>query len=177
MLTITRLTHQDTLALDQINHLYDSAFPLHEQRSNQGRQTIILCEDYYLYRFTEQGKFIGFIGSWQMGNFFYVEHFAISAELRGQGYGQQALKLFSQQAKQIILEIDPVIDVVSQKRLHFYQHCGFKHNPYQHFHPSYHPEYKPHQLEILSLPNLIDQRTYQQFKARLYDRVMQPALL
>ncbi len=34
----------------------------------------------------------------------------------------------------VILEIDPIIDEISQKRWSFYQHCGFQQNEYIHAH-------------------------------------------
>lgn len=177
MLTVKRLTDKNTIEIDNINPLYDTAFPMYEKRSYQGRQSILGHEDYYLYYFSDNGIFVGFVGSWKIDSFFYVEHLAVSPELRGQGYGQKVLKLFSEQVKNIILEIDPVIDEVSQKRLRFYQYCGFQQNDYCHSHPSYHPEYAPHQLEILSFPVQISHEVYQQFNKKLKNVVMHADLL
>jgi len=177
MLTVTRLTDKNILEIDNVNHLYDLAFPFHEQRSNQGRQSVQRCSDYYLYYFTDNSVFVCFIGSWKITNFFYIEHFAISPQLRGQGYGQKVLKLFSKQVAKIILEIDPVIDEQSRKRLSFYKRCGFEQNEYKHTHPSYHSQYAPHELEVLSFPTKIDKKTYQIFNEKLSHVVMQPSLL
>lgn len=177
MLIVKRLSSKDTLEIANINHLYDSAFPAYEKRSFQGRQLILNHQDYYLYYFTENEVFIGFVECWKINDFYYVEHFAISSNLRGNGYGQKILQLLSKQVNNIILEIDPVIDEISRKRLRFYQHCGFKQNEYQHFHPSYHTEFAPHQLEVLSFPTTIDWQVYQQFNQKLADVVMVPALL
>ncbi|EKT63929.1 GNAT family N-acetyltransferase [Providencia burhodogranariea] len=177
MLTVKRLTDKDVVEIDNINHLYDTAFPEYEKRSYQGRQSILCHDDYYLYYFSDNGVYVGFVGSWKIDDFFYVEHLAVSPELRGQGYGQKVLKLFSEQVKNIILEIDPVIDEVSQKRLRFYQHCGFKQNEYKHTHPCYHPEYAPHHLEILSFPEQINHQAYLQFNEKLNNIVMHPDLL
>ncbi|EML1934449.1 GNAT family N-acetyltransferase [Providencia vermicola] len=177
MLTVTRLTSRNVLEIANVNQLYDSAFPAHEKRSYQGRQSILSHEDYYLYYFSDNGIFIGFIGSWRVDDFFYVEHLAVSSALRGQGYGQKVIQLFAKQVNNIILEIDPVIDEISQKRLRFYLHCGFKQNEYAHIHPSYHPEFKPHQLEILSYPIKINPQIYQRFNQKLINVVMQPSLL
>ncbi|WP_392564202.1 GNAT family N-acetyltransferase [Orbus wheelerorum] len=177
MLSVTRLTDKDLLEIDLVNSLYDSAFPEHEKRRYQGRNSIQRLDDYYLYYFSDNGAFIGFIGSWKIDDFFYIEHFAVLPTSRGQGYGQKVLKMFSWQVKNIILEIDPVIDEISQKRLRFYQHCGFKENNYSHVHPSYHPQYEPHKLEILSFPISISRQTYQTFNQKLNQVVMQPSLL
>lgn len=177
MLTVKRLTHIDAVKLEMINQLYDRAFPAYEKRSYQGRKSIQTHEDYYLYYFSDDEIFIGFAACWKIDSFYYIEHLAISTQLRGQGYGQQVLTLLCQKVGNIILEIDPVIDDVSQKRLRFYQHCGFQRNSYKHVHPSYHPEFPPHKLEILSYPFQLTEENYQQFNAKLTTIVMAPSLL
>lgn len=177
MLTMTRLTNKDFLKIEDINHLYDSAFPKHEKRSYQGRKSIQNLADYYLYYFSDNNQFVGFIGSWKINVFFYIEHLAVSHQLRGMGYGQKVLKMFSQSAKKIVLEIDPVIDDVSKNRLHFYLRCGFKINEYKHIHPNYHPEFLPHPLEILSFPGFIDNKNYQTFNEKLKNIIMNPSFL
>lgn len=177
MLTVTRLTEKDSIEIEKVNGLYDLSFPAYEKRSYQGRQSILKHKDYYLYSFSDEGVFIGFVGSWKIGDYFYIEHLAISPNLRGKGYGQKVLSCFCEQVSRVILEIDPVIDEISEKRLRFYHHCGFKQNEYQHAHPSYHPEYAPHQLEILSYPTKINPQTYQQFNEKLTNVVMHASLL
>ncbi|EKT55562.1 GNAT family N-acetyltransferase [Providencia sneebia] len=177
MLTIKKLTSEDSFELDKVNYLYDMAFPAFEKRSHSGRQTILKHANFHLYYFSNNDVFVGFVGGWQFDDFFYIEHFAISSELRGQGYGQKALMLLCQKVTNIILEIEPVVDEITQKRLRFYSHCGFKENSFQHVHPNYHSEYQPHELEILSFPSSISEDSYQQFNDKLTKVVMHPDLL
>ncbi|MBP6122727.1 MULTISPECIES: GNAT family N-acetyltransferase [Providencia] len=177
MLTVKRLTKEDAEEINTINKLYDYAFPRYEQRSYAGRSAILSINDYHLDYFSDNGVFVGFIGSWKINDYFYIEHLAISSNLRGQGYGQKVLEQFCSKVMKVILEIDPVIDEVSQKRLSFYRHCGFKQNQYQHAHPSYYPENKPHYLEVLTFPSSIDQQTYQIFNQKLQTVVMALSLL
>lgn len=177
MLRSIRIFRENINENKAINQLYDDAFPLYEQRSNQGRKSILSHDDYYLNYFTDNDKFVGFIGCWKIKDYFYIEHLAISDSLRGQGYGQKVLKQFCNEVGQVILEIDPVVDEVSRKRLSFYQHCGFQQNEYTHVHPSYYPENKPHELEVLSYPQAIDKETYQRFNQMLQTVVMEKTLL
>lgn len=177
MLQSIRISRENINENNVVNQLYDKAFPPYEQRSYQGRESILSHEDYYLYYFTDNNAFVGFIGSWKINDYFYIEHLAISDLLRGQGYGQKILKQFCHDVGQVILEIDPVIDEVSRKRLSFYQHCGFQQNEYAHAHPSYYPENKPHELKVLSYPRAIDKQTYQRFNQMLQTVVMDKTLL
>lgn len=177
MLHALRIKSEDSQAIAMINQLYDTAFPLYEQRSYQGRKAILNHSDYYLLNFKENDIFIGFIGCWKIEGYYYIEHFAISPALRGQGYGQKVLKQFCHDVGKVILEIDPIIDEISQKRWSFYQHCGFQQNEYVHAHPSYYPENKPHELRVLSYPEEIAQETYQQFNHILQTVVMDKTIL
>ncbi|MGG4664172.1 GNAT family N-acetyltransferase [Providencia vermicola] len=177
MLHSIRISRENINENNVVNQLYDQAFPRYEQRSYQGRKSILNHDDYYLYYFTDNNVFVGFIGCWKINEYFYIEHLAISDSLRGQGYGQKVLKQFCHDVGLVILEIDPVIDEISQKRLSFYQHCGFQQNEYKHAHPSYYPENKPHKLEVLSFPQAIDKETYQQFNQMLQTVVMEKSLL
>ncbi len=177
MLIAKKLTADDKQEIEVVNHLYDMSFPHFEKRSHRGRQNILGNTHFHLYYFTDDQVFVGFVGGWQFEHFFYIEHFAIAPELRGKGYGQKVLRLLCQQTKDIILEIEPVIDDMTEKRLRFYQYCGFQKNNYHHFHPNYHLEYEPHQLEILSYPKQIDLMSFQQFNTVLAEIVMHPSLL
>lgn len=177
MLKIKRITAKNIENIEEVNALYDLAFPHYEQRSHPGRSKILMHKDYHLYYYTDDSTFVGFIGCWKMHDHFYIEHFAITPQLRGQGYGQIVLKQFCRDAQKVILEIDPVIDDMSQKRLSFYQYCGFKHNNYQHVHPCYTSGNQPHELKVLSFPQEIGEQVYQLFNDRLQMIVMNPALL
>ena len=81
---------------------------------------------------------------------------AIGADARQRSRGNGALSLFCQEKQRVVLEIDPLTDEVAQRCLRFYQHCGFAVNDYIHHHPAYRPEFPPHELVILSYPQVIN---------------------
>ncbi len=172
MIEITKITDYHSDKFFKINQLYDSSFPLYEKRSYQGRCAILSDESFHSLYFSHNGIFIGFINCWSINNSFYIEHIAIESATRGKGYGQQILTLFCQQYKQVILEIDPLIDDISCRRLRFYQHCHFQVNEYQHSHPSYRSDYEPHKLMLLSYPQPISAEDYQYFNHKLVSQVM-----
>lgn len=160
-----------------INTLYNTAFPLHEQRTQQGRIKTLENEDYFLYKIIAHHEFVGFIGCWRIQSLFYIEHIAICAEKRGTGLGQQSLAYFCQDKEQIVLEIDPIIDDVARRRLTFYEHSGFILNDFTHTHPNYRPEYQPHALLVLSYQTPLTQSNYERFNRYLKNRIMHQALL
>lgn len=105
-----------------------------------------------------------------------MEHFYISSELQNRKYGQRALEELKNQGKTIILEIDSVVDDISQHRKGFYERVGFKANPFQHVHPPYHKENHGHKLIIMSCPKEIPESLYQRFHTYLQNTVMDNAI-
>jgi hypothetical protein len=74
--------------------------------------------------------------------------------------------------KMIILEIDPVIDEITEKRLFFYQKLDFKLCPYKHIHPAYNKMYRPHELLVLSSGSILSPTMYETFGNDLNEIVM-----
>ncbi len=67
--------------------------------------------------YCSEGSFIGFISFWEFKDYLYIEHFAINNEIRGKGYGSTILNKFIKSTpKTILLEIDPIIDDISNAR-------------------------------------------------------------
>ena len=73
-----------------------------------------------------------------------------------------ALALLGGRGKTVILEIDPPVDDISIRRLHFYERLGFVANPYQYIHPSFRKPFTPHRLVLMSYPGAI---TYEEARS------------
>ena len=114
----------------------------------------------------------GFCAYYKFDNFIYIEHLAVHPEVRGQKIGTKVLHELRELQKTLILEIDPPVDNISIKRLHFYENVGFKLNDYPHVHPAYRLEYKGHELKVLSYPQGISLHVFKIFRQYLNDTVM-----
>lgn len=157
----------------KLNQLYEISFPLHEKRTAEHQLTALKNDLYHLICFIEQEELVGFVGLWDFADYVYIEHYAINSALRGKGYGTLLLEtLLSETDKTVILEIDPVVDTVSEKRLRFYRKLGFVENAYPHEHPPYREGFQPHSLTVLSSGKPIAEREYRRFKRDLDDIVM-----
>ena len=153
--------------------LYTSSFPIFEQRTIKQQEAAFSNTNYHLTGYEENGNFIGFISYWEFNNYIYIEHFAINTHIRGKGYGTELLKNFIQLTDKIVLlEIDPIIDEVSEARLRFYKKCGFHENHHSHKHPSYRSEYSPHPLIVLTSQRTMSNEEYQIFNLNLSQIVM-----
>lgn len=108
-------------------------------------------------------QLIGILFYWKGEGFHYVEHLAVSPALRGQNVGSAMLKEFCARVGEVILEIDPPVDEISIRRLHFYERLGFRENPYEYIHPSFNRPFHPHKLVLMSYPDALTDE-----KARLF---------
>lgn len=117
---------QDGLYL-QAMQLYQSSFPLHEQRKPDAQRAILKEPDYQFNLLMEEDHLMGELLCWETQEFIYVEHLCILPQLRGQHCGSRALELLEQRGKPVILEIDPPIDDISLRRKGFYERAGCLH--------------------------------------------------
>lgn len=117
-------------------------------------------------------RLAGLLFHWRAERFRYVEHLALSPDLRGQDLGSRTLKAFCAEGGRVILEIDPPEDEVSCRRQRFYERLGFVTNPYEYIHPSFHEPFKAHRLVLMSWPDAI---TYEEAR-RFADFVREEVL-
>lgn len=134
--------------------IYENSFPYKECRSLTDHLRALKDP-----RFRADGiwlgeKLAGILYSWcWRDGVRYIEHLALSPELRGQQMGSRALAAFCATTQGTILEIDPPVDEISIRRLHFYERLGFIENPQQYLHPSFRKPFETHKLVLLSHPH------------------------
>ena len=127
-----------------VEELMNSAFPLEERRDNDSQRehtdqnplfTVNLVTDE-----KEDGSTIqvGFITSWNFGDFHYLEHFATSPQVRNMGYGKQVLSaVLAQMPGLVVLEVEEPEDELTSRRVSFYERNGFKICPRNYIQPAY----------------------------------------
>lgn len=133
-LTMTQVKNADSPLLAEIQPLYETAFPKAERvpfatltRASFPRY------DSELFAFMDGTTFVGFATTISQDALSLLGYFAMSAELRGQGYGSKALTLLkaNRPAGTLALEIetlDPAAANAAQRvaREHFYLKNGFR---------------------------------------------------
>ena len=153
--------------------LYQISFPLHEQREKASQIEILGNPDYHFDVVCDGDSFVGEILYWNIAGALYIEHFCVLPAMRNKHYGQKILAAL--QDRPLILEIDPPVDAISQRRKGFYERCGFVENPYPHTHPPYHKGNTGHDLVVMSSPKRLTPGEYEVFRNALYDTVMKNA--
>lgn len=138
MLKLTRLFSLCGVRASHFWALYTGAFPKEERRAESEHLSALADSSFHCLHAEWGGEAAGLLTywHWEEAQLLYVEHLAIAPHLRGQGLGH--LLLQSLPAEQsVILEIEPVADAATARRLHFYESAGFHMLPYPHLQLAY----------------------------------------
>ena len=153
--------------------LYLDSFPTHERRDLTAHERAMRDPHFYCKVAVDGDVFVGILFYWRWPGLLFVEHLAIDPALRGMNYGSVVLQALIDQAGNdlIVLEIDPPVDEISQRRLRFYERLGFVMNTYDYKHPSYHSIPHWHSLRLLSYGRAADPAELEAFCRLMNDCV------
>lgn len=167
MLKSSQLKTLEDTYFQEVWHLYETSFPKEEQRNIFEQRVIFKDERYYAQYFLENDTLIALFFYWQFDEYIFVEHLAINALYRGKSYGSKILKDFLQKHKKVFLEIEPVCDVMSEKRFHFYKRLGFVKNELKHYQVPFRKDAVILPLTLLSFPKKLSFQTYQNLYSKM----------
>lgn len=150
-MTVTRLhSPQHSLAREWWA-LYECAFPASERRGAAQHAEAMQNAAFHCLHLADEQGFVGILSYWKWDKCCYVEHLAIVPARRGQGCGHRALELVP---APVILEIEPVADAGTARRLSFYESCGFARLSQPHVQLAYQSGQPDVPLWLLSRPEL-----------------------
>lgn len=133
--------------------LYLENFPLPERRETRDWIEYTWNKpEFHNNMIFHGGNIVGFISYWEFPGFVYVEHFAMSEDIRGHGLGGKALDLLLRKynsEKPIVLEVEMPTNEVSKRRIDFYRRHGFSLRPEQYFQPPYRKGDETMELKIM----------------------------
>lgn len=128
-MTLTRLHSPEHPLAGEWWTLYESAFPASERRGAEQHAAAMQDAAFHCLHLADAQGFVGLLCYWQWDKLCYVEHLAIVPGRRGQGLGHLALQHVPAPT---VLEIEPVVDAQTARRLRFYESCGFVRLPQPH---------------------------------------------
>ncbi len=156
----------------KLRQIYEEAFPLDERRDwNQlmgltGNSNFCLNEIYF------ENRLIGFISVWNLGEFSFIEHFAILKDERGKGFGSLALtRIIAQNYTPFILEVEEPHNLINKKRISFYENMGFKVVQDDYYQPPYSAGKNKVKMLLMSYPEAINNLEFKKIKGLIYDLV------
>lgn len=114
--------------MPQLLDLYVTSFPSVERRDLKILEEMIAGNDKMTFNaIVEEGVLCGLFVYWNFESFWYGEHLAIFPEMRNRKIGEKVLEHLKEQIKQPqILEVEPIADEMSERRINFYRRNGFE---------------------------------------------------
>lgn len=102
----------------------------------------------------------------------FLEHFAVSQELRGNGVGSRLMRYFQDitAPKNIVLEVEPPEGDIQRRRIAFYQRMGFTLNDGEYFQPAFDSKSEVLPLKLMSTKPL-DGQEFQRVTRLIHKRV------
>lgn len=171
---IRKLDISNSHEISYIENLYIESFPLSERRPVEKMLNLYKNDSPFVIFVTiEEGQIVGFLTYWDLGEFIFAEHFAISPEFRNGGYGRKVMDLFlANFDKPIVLEVELPTTILSERRIGFYQRIGFKlweNIKYQQ--PPYYKEDNAIPMKLMSYGNVDIEKDLISIKDKIYETV------
>ncbi len=167
-----RIDPTDTERWDSIWNLYEESFPLAERRKKEDHLRAVADGRFVPLSAWDGEELVGIMFFWEWDSYRYLEYLAVNPRLRGQSFGSQMLRHLRDSAHTIILEIDPLVNELSVRRLQFYERAGYTLTPYRFMHLPYRLEAEPQELLILSYPSMITKDEHNDFVRFLNEEVI-----
>lgn len=158
---------------DSLFELMEQSFPACERRTRAEHWAEFRRPQFHSLCYCPKGMIAGFMNYWEMEDFLYLEHFAVSPELRGKGIGAELAEELKKLARGlIVLEAEPSEQSdMAQRRTRFYERLGFSVNPYDYLQPPISANQPPVPLRLLTYPRAVSQEEYLRIRDGLYTKV------
>lgn len=166
---------QDPKRFEQFWDLMTVSFPKIERREREDVMSQLKLEHFALRaKFNQSSELEYIITYWELKEFIFIEHFALSHLKRGKGIGSFVLSTFIEKKKHpIVLEVEPPTNTMARRRIRFYERLGFTL-----FHWNYQqPPYREGDdfLDLFLMTNepklLENENGFQQIKAEIHRHV------
>ncbi len=167
-----KIEPEDKSRWSEVWKLYEESFPVAERRKAEDHLSACNDNRFFPLSVWDGNQLIGLMFFWEWDNYRYLEHLAVNPDLRGHGYGTQLLNYLRESNHTIILEIDPLINELSVRRLQFYERAGFTLTPYRFVHLPYRLDGIKQELLILSYPKMITKEQQNHFLEFLGEEVI-----
>ena len=156
-----------------VENLYIESFPLSERRLVKTMLDLYKGNMPFVISVTiEDDQPVGFLTYWDLNEFIFAEHFAITSEFRNGGYGRKVMELFMQVPKPIILEVELPTTILSERRIGFYQRLGFKlWDNVQYQQPAYYDHTNAIPMKLMTYGNLNVERDLIDIRSKIYSVV------
>ena len=128
MVELKRMTSAEDKNFKKLMELYIEAFPAEERRDVEQLERLLKEKKEMYFNAVEcDGQLAGLFVYWNFGDFWYLEHLAVYAEMRNKKIGQQVLDFVRDHLEgSRLLEVEPTEEEMAVRRINYYQRNGYK---------------------------------------------------
>ena len=131
--------------------IYEKNFPFYEKRTLEEQKRVLNDNSYFANSINEKNNLIGLLYYWEFKDYIFIEHLAIDSFYQGKSLGSEVIKNLLKKHKSIFLEIEPVVDITTKRRLKFYEKLGFIENDFEHFQVPFRKAQKKNTIDFIIL--------------------------
>lgn len=138
---------------DEAFAIYEASFPKEERRSRELQIELLENKQYNFDIIVDKEECVGILLWWLIGNYRYIEHFAINPKLRNYGIGKKIISAFIAESDiPVVLEVEKPEDTLTKRRVEFYKRQGFQITNHEYAHPPFITAKPFLELSLMSLP-------------------------
>ncbi|MCD9026167.1 GNAT family N-acetyltransferase [Cohnella sp. NL03-T5] len=163
----------DDREFDKVFAIMKASFPASERRTYAGQKELLSDPHYRLITETDGNNNISaFLAVWEFPSFRFVEHIAVDPAIRGSGLGGKLMTAYiGESIKPILLEVEPPVTDLAQRRVNFYERLGFHFNLFEYVQPPLQKGQPDLPLKMMSYPQSLTEAKFALFEEILYTKV------
>lgn len=173
MIELVKIENVYDHVFEEVFHLYTSAFPSYLRRTWSGLEMLLNKKPAFkCIAIMHRKEFAGLLHYWTFEKFIFIEHFAIQPNLRNKGLGSKVLKKFLGTIDlPVVIETELPRNLISSKRIHFYERQGFFVTSNFYMQPPYEGSQVMISMLIMSTDYHFTNKNFSQIKSTLYKEV------
>lgn len=151
VISLVPVTSPDFPGLAEVKLLYYRAFQPNERREVSDLVAQLEKPNFSLLIIQMYEMPAGLIALWQLSNYLFIEHIAVTEQFRNRKIGETAIKMIADSQEQpVLLETAFPTETIAENRLAFYERIGFDIINENYEQPAYSPEKQSKKMLLLS---------------------------
>jgi ribosomal protein S18 acetylase RimI-like enzyme len=141
----------DDFRSKEIYRSYCETFPADERRGETKFRHLFNNPKVKVLTVLDGLNNVGYLITWELTNFVFIEHFEIFSQFRSQKFGSEIIAHLFKNYSHIVLEAEPEdLDEDARRRIEFYRKNGFSVIDDTYMQPGYEPGKNPLHLWLLA---------------------------
>ena len=108
---------------------------------------------------------------WHLSGVTFLEHFAVDASFRNNGFGGKMLERLQKESLRLVLEVELPTDVLTRRRIAFYRRNGMKLNEREYAQMPLRVGDVPTPMYLMSSPDALEDEEFRLVRREIYRHV------